>query len=126
MSTNEIKLYDSIRARLGDDGAQELVGFIKSEIKNEIMDLKDVFLTKADKADLILQMKNEFKDVFLVKEDKADLLRAMKADKIELLQLIAATRYDLRGHTYTMGLVQFLAIVGSVIGIVSYMLSYLR
>ncbi|HYE56066.1 MAG TPA: hypothetical protein VD996_14555 [Chitinophagaceae bacterium] len=111
MSTNEIRLYDSIGTRLGDDGAQEFVGFIKSEINNEIMDLKDVFLTKADKEDLI----NSMKDIFLTKGDKVELIRAMKEDKAELTKAI-----------YVIGLVQFLAIVATVIGIFSFMLSHIR
>ena len=82
MSVTEVQLYKSLKEKLGDEEAQELVNFIKSEINNEFMDCKEVFL---------------------VKEDKVDMMRAM----------------------YTVGLVQFLAIMVSLVGILSFFLKQL-
>ncbi|HYE56373.1 MAG TPA: hypothetical protein VD996_16100 [Chitinophagaceae bacterium] len=69
--------------------------------------------------DLIAFIKSEVnsefmdcKEVFLTKEDKVDLIQLMKQDKIELLRTI-----------YIVGVVQFLAIVSAVIGILSFMLN---
>ena len=63
---SEIELYKALRSKLGDAEAQELVSFIKSEINDEFMDCKKVFLTKEDKVDIMKALK----------EDKADIMRA--------------------------------------------------
>lgn len=76
-------MYKSLKAKLGDETAQELVNFIKSEINNEFMDCKQLFL---------------------VKEDKMDLVRTI----------------------YAVGLIQFLAIMASLIGILSFFLKQLQ
>ena len=89
---SEIRLYKALRGKLGDIEAQELVGFIKSEINSEFMDCKQVFLTK---------------------EDKLELLRAIKEDKVDIMRSI-----------YIVGLVQFLTIIGALIGIVSFFLKH--
>jgi hypothetical protein len=83
MSVTEVQLYKSLKAKLGDETAQELVNFIKSEINNEFMDCKQLFL---------------------VKEDKVDLVRTI----------------------YAVGLIQFLAIMASLIGILSFFLKQLQ
>lgn len=67
MSVTEIQLYKVLQSKLGDETAQELVNFIKSEINSEFMDCKQVFLVKEDKADLIR----------IIKEDKVTLMRAI-------------------------------------------------
>jgi hypothetical protein len=77
MSVTEIQVYKVLQSKLGDETAQELVKFLKSEINAEFMDCKQVFL---------------------VKEDKVDLMRTI----------------------YLVGLVQFLAIMASLIGILSF------
>ncbi len=88
MQVTEIEVYKSIQAKLGDREAQELVGFIKSEIKAEFMDCKQVFL---------------------VKEDKIDLIQSMKQDKVDLIRAI-----------FISGIIQFLAIIGALLGILSF------
>lgn len=83
MNTRDIKLYNSLRNTIGEEAAQELVSFIKCEISNEMVNLKDIFL---------------------VKQDKVEIMRTI----------------------YIVGLVQFFAIVGAIIGIMSFLLSHLR
>lgn len=90
MSVTEVQLYKSLKDKLGDEQAQELVNYIKSAINNEFM---------------------ECKQVFMVKEDKVDLIRSMKEDKITLMRAI-----------YMMGVMQFLAIVAAMLGIISFVL----
>lgn len=53
MSVTEIQLYKLLKAKLGDETAQELVNFIKSEINAEFMECKKIFLVKDDKAEII-------------------------------------------------------------------------
>lgn len=79
MSISEIQLYNALKTKLGDNEAQQLVDFVKSEVSSEFNNRKDIFLTK---------------------EDKIDIMRSI----------------------YIVGIVQFLAIVGSVLAIMNFML----
>lgn len=79
MSISEIQLYNALKTKLGDNEAQQLVDFVKSEVTSEF---------------------NNRKDSFLVKEDKIDIMRSI----------------------YIVGIVQFFAIVGSVLAIMNFML----
>ena len=101
MSVTEIQLYKSLKEKIGEFEAQELLAFVKSEINSEFMDCKQVFLVKEDKADLIR----------IIKEDRFDLLRTMKEDKITLMRTI-----------YVVGLTQFLAIMAVLFGFLSFFL----
>ncbi len=79
MRISEIQLYNALKTKLGDNEAQQLVDFVKSEVATEF---------------------NNRKDTFLDKEDKIDIMRSI----------------------YIVGIVQFLAIVGSVLAIMNFML----
>ncbi|MEO8821479.1 MAG: hypothetical protein ABI374_11595 [Ginsengibacter sp.] len=80
MSISEIQLYNALKTRLGDNEAQQLVDFVKSEVTSEFTNRKDTFLNK---------------------DDKIDIMRSI----------------------YIVGIVQFLAIVGSVLAIMNFMLT---
>ncbi len=45
-----------MRLKLGDESAKELVEFVKSEIKTELSNKTETFLTKEDKIDIIDRM----------------------------------------------------------------------
>lgn len=79
MSISEIQLYNALKIKLGDNEAQQLVDFVKSEVSAEFNNRKDTFLTK---------------------DDKIDIMRSI----------------------YIVGMVQFIAIVGSVLAIINFML----
>ncbi|MDQ6904068.1 MAG: hypothetical protein M3139_13785 [Bacteroidota bacterium] len=79
MSISEIQLYNALKTKLGDTEAQQLVDFVKAEVTSEF---------------------NNIKDTFLVKEDKIDIMRSI----------------------YLVGIIQFLAIIGSVSAILNFML----
>lgn len=79
MSISEIQLYNALKTKLGDNEAQQLVDFVKSEVNSEF---------------------NNRKEIFLNKEDKIDIMRSI----------------------YFVGVVQFFAIVGSVLAIMNFML----
>ncbi len=79
MSISEIQLYNALKTKLGDNEAQQLVDFVKSEAATEF---------------------NNRKDTFLNKEDTIDIMRSI----------------------YIVGIVQFLAIVASVLVIMNFML----
>lgn len=79
MSISEIQLYEILKNKLGEEEAHTLVELIQKEVKNEFLAIKEIFLTK---------------------EDKIDIMKSI----------------------YLVGVIQFLAIVTSVIGTVSFML----
>lgn len=78
MSVSEIQLFQILKSKLGEKEAEELVLFVKNEVKAEFENRKEGLATK---------------------EDISSLHKSM----------------------YILGLVQFLAIVGSVLMIVNFM-----
>ncbi|TAE37414.1 MAG: hypothetical protein EAZ27_01565 [Cytophagales bacterium] len=50
MSVTEIQLFQLLKAKLGDREAEYLVSYVKSEVKNEFDNKKDVLATKEDVA----------------------------------------------------------------------------
>lgn len=56
MSISEISLYNALRKKLGEQESEELVEFVKAEVKTELDNKTNLFLTKEDKVDLIKWM----------------------------------------------------------------------
>jgi hypothetical protein len=79
MSVTEIQLFQILKAKLGEQEAEQLVSFVKSEVKSEFDNKREILATK---------------------EDIANMQKTI----------------------YVVGLIQFLAIIGSVIGIVNFMI----
>ena len=88
MTISEIQLYQILKTKLGDKGAEELVMFVKSRIKAEIDIREEMYATKSD--------------IALVRED-------MMGMKSELSKSI-----------YIVGLIQFVAIIGSILAIINF------
>ena len=59
---------------------------------------------------------------FLTKDDKIDLVRSMHEDKSELILMMKKDRVELIRAIYIASVVNFLAIVGTLLGILSFML----
>ncbi|TCO30980.1 hypothetical protein EV200_101426 [Pedobacter psychrotolerans] len=76
MSVTEIQLFQILKAKLGEHEAEQLVSFVKAEVKSEFNNKREILATK---------------------EDIANMQKTI----------------------YFVGLIQFLAIIGSVIGIVN-------
>lgn len=88
--------------------SKEDAGFI-SEVLNEIDDRQ--------------QQKFEVsKELFLTQKDKVELIREISEVRIELLDRINTAQSSLTKTIYIVGLVQFLAIIGSVLAIFNFML----
>jgi hypothetical protein len=66
MSVSEIQLFSILRKKLGDSEAQELVEFVKHEVKQEL-ELQSTKLLTEQRA----------KEFFLSKDDKVDLIKWM-------------------------------------------------
>lgn len=69
--------------------------------------------------------KSEFEakmDTLLTQKDKTELPGLMQKDKTELIDRIKNAQSSLTRQIYIVGLIQFLAIVGSVLAIVNFML----
>ncbi|MGI8952270.1 MAG: hypothetical protein ACR2FN_11905 [Chitinophagaceae bacterium] len=83
MSISEIGLYKALRIKLGDETANELVEFVTSEVKTELDNKTNLFLTKEDKIDLIEKMNADKTELL----EKMNLLaEKMNKDKIDLIK----------------------------------------
>jgi DNA polymerase III delta prime subunit len=132
MVITDIQLYNKLRSKFGDKETQELVSFIRSEIKTEFMARRDTFLVKSDKTDIMLSLKADKADIInQMNRDKSEFLGLLNQTKIELHALISHTKNDLSDKifeekaallrsVYIVGLVQFLAIVGAILAIISF------
>lgn len=56
MSTLELKAYEILKNKLGENEASTIIQFIEEKSEEKINQKKDVFLTKDDKVDLIKWM----------------------------------------------------------------------
>ncbi len=79
MSVSEIQLFQILKNKLGEKEAEELVAFVKAEVKTEFENRKEILATK---------------------EDVANMQKSI----------------------YIVGVVQFMAIIGSVLLIINFML----
>ncbi len=97
MTISEIQLYQILKGKLGDKGAEELVDFVQSEVKSEFDSRREIYATRND----IAIVKN---DIAIVREDMVN----MKSDLIKSI--------------YFAGIIQFFAIIGSIITIINFTL----
>jgi hypothetical protein len=60
MSVSEIQLFQILKAKLGEQEAEQLVSYVKDEVKSEFENKREVLATKEDlansKADIIKWM----------------------------------------------------------------------
>ena len=63
MVVSEITLFNTLRAKLGEQEAQVVVEGIKNAVKEEFENKKDVLLTKQDKVELIEKMNADKQDI---------------------------------------------------------------
>jgi len=79
VSVTEIQLFQILKAKLGEQEAEQLVSFVKAEVKSEFDNKREILATKSD-------------------------------------------IFNMQKTICVVGLIQFLAIIGSVIGIVNFMI----
>lgn len=104
MSISEIQLYQLFTKKLGETEAEQLISFVKGEVKTEF-DTKRQSLASKD-------------DITHIKDDITHIREDMNHIREDMLNI----KSDLSKSIYVVGLVQFIAIVGSVITIFSFML----
>ena len=63
MVVSEIDLYNILKAKFGDQEAQSVVQGIKSAVKDEFDNKKDVLATKQDLMDLRIEMEKNRSDL---------------------------------------------------------------
>ena len=56
MSTLELKTYEILKDRLGEQKASTIIQFMDEKSEQKILQKKDLFLTKDDKVDLLKWM----------------------------------------------------------------------
>ena len=158
MEISEIQLYNTLRPKLGDQETQELIDALKTFIKNEFMELKQILLVKDDKIDILGAIKEDKIELMkMMKEDKIELMKMMKEDKIELMKtmqedkielmktmkedkieltktmkmdrtellvMMKKDKTDLIRGIYLASVINFIAIVGALLGILSFILKH--
>ena len=114
---NSLILYDLTQEFLQDKTkAQSFVQAITDTIHEAMGQKHEHLTTKTDLADLKVELME------VISDQKVELMEVISDQKAELKGDIAALRSDLTKSIYLMGLVQFLAIMGGVLAIVTFML----
>ena len=63
MSTLEFKLYDLLRAKLGEQEAQSIVEFVRLEVKEAVEDKTQILATKEDMYKLDVKISETKNDI---------------------------------------------------------------
>ena len=117
MSVNQIRLYDLFRREmhLSDDKAAEAVYAVQEMTESAFISKKDVLATKED----IYSLRTE------LKEDIYSLRTELKEDiyslRTELKKDIQDTKDHLYRAIYLSGILQFIAMTGTLIAIIKLM-----
>jgi len=110
--SNSIKLYELLRSeiKLSEEKAGEFTLALNEVIKAEVMAQQSNF-------------KSLWKEDFLLLDNKMEKLDSKIDKEISRLEVkIEQIKHELTRSIYSIGLIQFLAIVGSIIGIMCFML----
>jgi ABC-type antimicrobial peptide transport system permease subunit len=94
MSTLQIEAYELLKQKPGQQEANLFIEYIENKVDKQVENQTKILATT--------------KDLLSTRED--------------LIKEIAGVKSDLHKTIYLVGLIQFLAIVGSVLGIVNFML----
>ena len=94
MSVSEIQLYQLLKSKIGETEAEQLVSFVKGEVESQFLNKQNGLAIKGDLDREISHLREDMMNM------KAELLKSV----------------------YVVGLIQFLAIVGSVVTIANFML----
>lgn len=111
MATLELKAYEIFKSKLGAEEAEIVIDYIENKVEKSVEHNVKLLATKED----ISKLKEEL----IV--TKSDLRSEITATKAELKVEIATVKSDMLQAIYVVGLVQFLAIVGSVIAIINFL-----
>ena len=134
-SQTSIKLFELSQEFIPDKKKAGLfVQKIEETIDDKMEHRHEHLATKTDLADLKVELKEDISALQLevrnqkvelmevITQQKVELMGVIKEQKAELMVVINGQKADLTKSIYFMGLVQFLAIMGGVLAIVSLML----
>jgi len=76
MKVMELKAYEILKDKLGEEKAVTLLGFAQEKFDEQ----KNVFQEKFD------EQKKSLREIFLTKDDKVELITRMKDDKVDLIK----------------------------------------
>jgi uncharacterized protein YbcI len=94
MKGMELKAYEILKDKLGEERAAIILGFVEGKIGQ-------------------VQGKiNEQKEACLTKDDKLEMIRATKEDKMELIKIIKEDKVDLIKWMVGFWITQVAAIIG--------------
>lgn len=129
MSIADFKVFNTLKGGMGEAEAQELIGFVKSEVNTVIMEQTKTFLTKEDKIELVSAIKEtEVKLLAAMNDDKIYLMNSIKDCQLSIkevqvymMNMMKNDRTDLLRTIYLVGLAQFLAILTAVLAIFNFL-----
>ena len=98
MNPMELKTYEILKDKLGEEKAATILGFAQEKFDQQ----KNIFLTKDDKLELIR----------CVKDDKLELIKSAKEDKLELIRSAKEDKVDLIKWMVGFWIAQIAAIIG--------------
>ena len=125
---SSLKLYELTRTFIKDkEKAKAFVEKIEATVDHKMEQRFEHLATKSDLAalkvelmDMLFRQKEELMGV--IHTQKEELMGVIHTQKEELMGVITQQRTELIKSIYLVGLIQFLAIVGSVLAIVTFML----
>ena len=109
---------------------------MQATLKSKVLEIFTKYKFSHDDAVFISDVLNEIdnrqdekfqvsKELFLTQKDKTEIIERVENVKTELIERIESMRTELSGTfyktIYTVGIIQFLAIVGSILAILSFM-----
>src|SRR5882762_1429207 len=112
MMVSIIKLYDLLKARIGEKEAEAFVEILEKKVDEKFEEKKNVLATKEDINNLSLATKEEINNLRL--STKEDINRHNLATKEEIISV----RSELLRTIYLTSLGQLIAIIASVISII--------
>ena len=125
---SSLQLYELTRTFIKDkEKAKAFVEKIEATVDDKMEQRFEHLATKSDLAalkvelmDMLFRQKEELMGV--IHTQKEELMGVIHTQKEELMGVITQQRTELIKSIYLVGLIQFLAIVGSVLAIVTFML----
>lgn len=133
MATLELKAYEIFKSKLGAEEAEIVIDYIENKVEKNVEHNIKSLATKGDINELKEATKEDIgklreatrEDISKLreatKEDVSKLREELTLTKAELKVEIATVKSDMLRAVYVVGLVQFLAIVGSVIAIINFL-----
>ena len=114
MASLQLQAYEILKQKFGEKDASIVIDFIETKIGFEVEANIKFVATKVDLSEQKSELKEEISGL------RSELKEEISQLRLEVKEALSALRSELTKTIYIVGLVQFLAIVGSIVGILSF------